>query len=217
MTKIALYARVSTEDQHAESQLHQLREYAARRRVEALEFVDAGVSGRKASRPQLDAMMTACRRREVGAVVVVRLDRLARSLAHLATLGEELRALGVELVSLTEGLDTTTPTGRALFGMCGVFSQLEVDLLRERTIAGLAAARRRGARLGRPPKLDRAAVARATRMRANGKSLRHIASVLGCDKMTVGRVLASERRFRGPAQSRPGGHLKSMLDKLDPS
>jgi len=103
MAPIALYARVSTEDQHAEAQLHQLREYAARRGVEAVEYVDAGVSGRKSSRPQLDAMLKACRRREVSAVVVVRLDRLARSLSMLATLGEELRELGVELVSLTVG------------------------------------------------------------------------------------------------------------------
>src|SRR5262245_32878867 len=174
MTKLALYARVPTEAQHAEAQLHALREYARRRGVEAVEYVDIGVSGRRASRPQLDEMMTACRRREVAAVVVVRLDRLARSLAHLATLGEDLRALGVELISLTEGLDTTTPTGRALFGMCGVFAQLEVDLLRERTRAGLAAARRRGKVLGRRPVLDRRGRERALRLARAGRSVREV-------------------------------------------
>ena len=187
--KIAVYARVSTEDQHTDVQLHQLREYGQRRNAEIVEYVDAAISGRKASRPQLDAMLTACRRREVEAVVVVRLDRLARSLAHLAALGEELRSLGVELISLTEGLDTTTPTGRALFGMCGVFSQLEVDLLRERTRAGLRAARLRGRILGRPRVLDAVQVARAKRLAASGASVRKIAELLGCARATAHRAV----------------------------
>ncbi len=121
---IAVYVRVSTEDQHPEAQLGPLREYVARRDGKAIEYVDKAVSGRKDSRPALDRLLAACRRREHDTVVVVRLDRLARSLVHMARLGEELGALGVELVSLTEGIDTSTPTGRALFGMCGVFAQL---------------------------------------------------------------------------------------------
>jgi len=187
---IAVYARISTEEQFADAQLHALREYAARRGAEAVEYVDNGISGRRSSRPQLDRMLAAARRREVQAVAVVRLDRLARSLAHMAALGEELRALGVELVSLTEGIDTATPTGRALFGMCGVFAQLEVDLLRERTKAGLAAARRRGRRLGRPPVLNDRQRARVRRLRASGKSLRKVAAMLGCGVGTVRRALA---------------------------
>ena len=119
----------------------------------------------------------------------MRLDRLARSLAHLAALGEELRALGVELISLTEGLDTTTPTGRALFGMCGVFAQLEIDLLRERTRAGLAAARRRGRIPGRPRVLKADQVARAKVLAANGSSIRRIAELLGCSRATAHRAI----------------------------
>ena len=142
--RIALYARVSTQDQHLEAQLAPLREYAARRGAEPVEFVDHAVSGSCRSRKGLNALVGAARRREIDAVAVVRLDRVARSLAHLAQLGEELHALGVELVSLTEGIDTTTPTGKALFGLCGVFGQLERDLAVERTRAGLAAARREG-------------------------------------------------------------------------
>jgi DNA invertase Pin-like site-specific DNA recombinase len=149
---LAFYARVSTDEQYPEAQLAELRAYAARRGAEGLEYVDHGVTGTRGRRPALDAMLAAVRRREFSAVVVVRLDRLARSLAHMAALGEELQALDVEMVSVTEGIDTSTPTGRALFGMCGVFAQLEADLIRERTKAGLAAARRRGrpdARRGR--------------------------------------------------------------------
>ena len=190
---IALYARVSTQDQHPEAQLGPLREYAARRGGEAAEYLDHGVSGRKGSRPGLDALLDACRHREHDVVAVARLDRLARSLVHMAKLGEELRALGVELVSLSEGIDTSTPTGRALFGMCGVFAQLEADLVRERTVAGLRAARKRGAQPGRPRTLDARQLARARRMHASGRSLRQIAEVLECSPTTVMRAVRGRR------------------------
>ncbi len=188
--KLALYARVSTEDQHPDAQLAPLRDYAERRGTEAIEFVDHGVSGRRSSRPELDRMLKAARRREVDAVVVVRLDRLARSLAHMAQLGEEFQQLGVELVSLTEGIDTSTPTGRALFGMCGVFAQLEADLIRERTRAGLDAARRRGKKLGRPraqrsPQL----LARVRRLRSAGRSLSQIALALDVSKSMAAKLV----------------------------
>src|SRR4029453_9830770 len=114
------------------AQLAPLREYAARRGGEGREDIDHGGSGRKSQRPPLNAIMAAPHPRELESVVVVRLDRLARSLSHMARLGDELKALRVELVSLTEGIDTSTPMGQALFGMCGVFAQLEADLIRER-------------------------------------------------------------------------------------
>lgn len=189
--RIALYARVSTSDQCTEVQLAPLREYAARQGAEAVEYVDHGISGTRRSRVGLDALLEAVRRGDVQAVAVVRLDRLARSLAHMAALGEELQALGVELVSLSEGLDTSSPTGRAMFGMCGVFAQLERDLIGERTRAGLAAARRRGKRLGRRPALEGEALRRARRMHGAGRSLRQIATVLGCSKSAVARALAA--------------------------
>jgi len=185
MTTLGLYARVSTTDQHAEAQLAELRAYAARRGLPAVEYVDEGVSGRRRSRPAFDAMMKASRRRELGAVVVVRLDRAARSLGHLAELGEEFRDLGVELVSLRESIDTSTASGRAMFGMCAVFAALEVDLLRERTMAGLEAARRRGVRLGRPAALDRHGRERALRLRRSGRSIREIAEMLGVSVGTI--------------------------------
>jgi len=189
MRTLALYARVSTDDQSVAAQLHELRAYAERAGAEVVEYVDEGVSGRKTSRPRLDELLAAARRREISAVVVVRLDRLARSLVHMAGLGEELRALDIDLISLTEGIDTTTPTGRALFGMCGVFAQLEADLIRDRTIAGIAQARRNGKRLGRPPVLDADQVKRARRLRVSGHSTREIARLLEIGQTTVRRVL----------------------------
>jgi hypothetical protein len=96
---IAAYVRVSTPDPHPEAQLQEVRGYAARRNVELVEFVDHGTSGRKDRRQALDALMQSCRAREVSAVVVVRLDRVARSLVHMAKLGEEMDSLGIELVS----------------------------------------------------------------------------------------------------------------------
>ena len=189
MQPIALYARVSTDEQHPEAQLAELRAYAKRRRVQTIEYVDRGVSGRKQRRRALDQMLQAARRQEVSAVVVVRLDRLARSLVNMARMGEELQALGVELVSLREGIDTRTATGRAMFGMCGVFAQLEGDLIRERTVAGLKAARRRGVQLGRPKALDRRDQQRVIRLHRSGHSIRAIAERLEVGVATVHRAI----------------------------
>ena len=189
MQPIALYARVSTDDQHPEAQLAELRAYAKRRSVQTIEYVDRGVSGRKRRRRALDQMLQAARHQDVSAVVVVRLDRLARSLADMARLGEELQALGVELVSLHEGIDTRTATGRAMFGMCGVFAQLEGDLIRERTVAGLKAARRRGVQLGRPRALDQREHQRVLRLRRSGHSIRAIAERLEVGVASVHRAI----------------------------
>jgi DNA invertase Pin-like site-specific DNA recombinase len=104
-------------------------------------------------------------------------------------LGEEFAALGVELISLREGLDTTSPTGRALFGMCAVFAQLEADLIRDRTMAGLEAAKRRGVKLGRKPALGADAREPAARLRRSGHSVRAIAGQLGVGVATVHRAL----------------------------
>lgn len=188
-TSLALYARCSTNHQDLAAQLHQLRQYAERRGVEAAEFSDAAVSGAKASRPGLEALMAACRRRKVSSIVVTRLDRLGRSAAHLAALAEELRALGVDLVVLDLGLDTSTPQGALVLGVLAQVAEFERSLIRERVRDGLAQARRRGTRLGRPPALDRRQVARAKRLRASGHSFRAIAERLEVNASTVLRAL----------------------------
>ncbi len=172
-SRVALYARVSTADQHPDAQLHRLREYASARGLEvAEEYVDRGVSGAKDRRPALDRLVADARRRRFDALACAKLDRLARSVRHLTALGADFEALGVDLIVVDQAIDTSTPSGRLLFNVLGSIAEFERDLIRERTIAGLAAARRRGRRPGRPPALDRRSKARALRLRRAGHSIR---------------------------------------------
>lgn len=185
---LALYARVSTGGQKLEPQLDPLRDYAARRGGRVVEYVDHG-SGAKARRLGLDSLIEACHRREVEAVVVVKLDRLARSVAHLVELSLEFEALGVGLVVLDQGIDTTTPAGRLVFHVFSAIAEFERELIRERVVAGLRSAKRRGVRLGRPSRLDERARARALRLRDAGRSIRAIAAQLEVGVATVQRTL----------------------------
>lgn len=172
-------------------QLVPLRRYAANRDMKTVEFVDQ-TSGRKGSRPGLNDLMRTARRREIGAVAVavVKLDRLARSIRHLTTFVLELESLGVDLVVLDQAIDTSTPSGRLLMHVLGSIAEFEADLIRERVVAGIENARRKGVHFGRPRKLGERDVVRARYLRAEGKSLRQIARVLGCSAATVHRVLA---------------------------
>src|SRR5262245_12962639 len=113
--RVAIYGRVSTSDQRAETQLGALREYVTRQGREAVEFIDQGVSGARSKRPALDAMLEAVHRRTVDAVVVTKLDRLGRSVRHLCELAEDFKARGVRLVVLEQSIDTESSTGRLLF------------------------------------------------------------------------------------------------------
>ena len=150
MFRAGLYARVSTHDQQTLSlQIRAMREYAAKRGWEIAVQVKEVGSG-AAERELREKLMAAARRREIDAVVVWRLDRWGRSLADLVTTLEELAKLSVGFVSLTEALDLTTPTGRAMAGLLSVFAQFENEILRERIRAGIAEARLQGKHLGRP-------------------------------------------------------------------
>ncbi len=189
MPQVALYARVSTNDQHPEVQLADLRAYAKRRRLRAREYVDKGVSGARDRRRALDSMLAAVRRRQVSAVVVTKLDRVARSVRHLTALAAELEALGVDLVVLDQAIDTGTPAGRLLFHVLGSIAEFERDLIAERTRAGLAAARRRGRHPGRPRALDARTQARVRRLRASGHSIRAIADKMDLSKSVVARAV----------------------------
>ena len=194
LKKIALYARVSTSDQHPEAQLHALRSYAKARGLPVVdEYVDHGVSGAKTRRPALDRLMADARRRRFDAIAVVKLDRLGRSLHHLLVVLGEMEALGVDLVSLDDGLDTSTPVGRLFFQIRGAFAEYERELIRERTRAGMEAARRRGKRIGRPTVIDKQAAARIRRLTARGRSTREIAQVLGISKASVVREVQRQR------------------------
>ncbi len=150
--KAAVYARVSTLDQEPENQLAELRRYIeARSWPPAVEYVDKGVSGAKDRRPALDRLVADATRRGFDVLVVWRLDRLGRNLRHLVTLLDELHAVGVSFVSLGEGIDCTTPAGRLQLHVLAALAEFERGRIAERVHAGLALARRRGTRLGRPP------------------------------------------------------------------
>lgn len=178
-TRAALYARVSTHNgQNPEMQLGELRQFCERRNwTIAGEYVDQGISGAKERRPQLDRLLSDCRRRLVDAVVVYRYDRFARSLRQLVNALEEFRSLGIEFVSLHEGVDTSTPNGRLVFGIFASIAEFERELIRERVKSGIAAAKANGKHLGRPRRVIDSG--RITGMRAGGVSWRKIASQLG--------------------------------------
>jgi DNA invertase Pin-like site-specific DNA recombinase len=151
--RAAIYARVSKANngQNPEMQLGEAREYCQRRGWEiAGEYVDPGICGAKENRPPLDALITACRKRRVDAVVVYRYDRFAHSLRQLVNVLEEFRSLGIEFISLHEGVDTPTPNGRLVFGIFASIAESKRELIRDRIKSGIAAARSKGKRLGRP-------------------------------------------------------------------
>lgn len=192
--KAAIYARVSTNNgyQNPAMQLSELRDYCQRRGWGISgEYMDNGVSGAKERRPELDRLLADCRKRKADAVLVYRYDRFARSLRQLVDALEEFRSLGIEFVSLHEGVDTSTPNGRLVFGIFASIAEFERELIRDRVRSGLAAARARGKRLGRP----RVAVdaSRVAVLRAQGQSW---ASV--CKKLGVGKGTAQRAALRLP-------------------
>ena len=186
---VALYARVSTLDQSCAMQLEDLRRYVARF-GRSYEYVEIGVSGAQRRRPQLDALMKDARKRLFDVVLVWKFDRFARSVKHLVDSLEEFRALGIDFISFTEGVDTTTPSGELLFHIMGAVAQFERDLIAERVRAGIAHARAMGKRIGRPrADID---VEQARHLRSQGHSLRKVAQVLDVPVSRVRRALAEK-------------------------
>ena len=185
--RCALYCRVSTAEQTVEPQLHALRAYATARGFEAIEYVDAGESGAKTKRPALDLLLADAKRRRFDLVAITKLDRLARSVHHLVTLARDFEALGIDLVVLDQGVDTTTPSGRLLFHVLSSIAEFERDLIRERTRAGVANARRRGKRIGRPrADVDRLALLRLVR---TGATVTAMSRTLGVARSTIRGLL----------------------------
>ena len=187
--KVALYARVSTENQDPEVQLVALRAHASQRGWQVVEeFVDRGVSGAKERRPALDRLLKAAWAGRFQVVLVWRFDRFARSVKHLVGALETFRSLHVGFVSLQEQLDTATPIGQAMFTIIGAMAQLERDIIRERVKAGLDRARACGIRLGRP----RVPVAahQVVALREQGLSVGEMARRLRCSRSTVRRLLS---------------------------
>jgi DNA invertase Pin-like site-specific DNA recombinase len=186
--RAALYARVSTSNngQDPSMQTRELREYVERRGwIVAGEYVDIGISGTKEKRPELDRLMVDAHRRRFDCVVVWKFDRFARSVSHLLRALETFRAQGIEFVSFSEQMDTSTPAGKMVFTVLGAVADLERSLIVERVRAGLRNARAKGKRLGRP----RLAVdtARVKTLRSDGHSWREIASLLDTSVGTIYR------------------------------
>ncbi len=193
MTKqVAIYARVSTSGQTTDNQLRELRKVAKRQGWDVVaEYVDNGKSGAlgRDKRPQLDNMLKAAVRKEFDVVMAWSVDRLGRSLQHLVELLSELHAKDVDLYLHQQAIDTTTPAGRALFQMMGIFAEFERAMMQERIKAGLARAGAQGKKLGRP-RVSKAVEARIRAERRAGKGKKKIARELGVGTSTVERVLA---------------------------
>ena len=192
--RAAVYARVSTNyGQDPTVQTRELEEYCQRRGWKvARQYVDVGISGAKEKRPQLDRLIADAHRRKFDAVIVWKFDRFARSVSHLLRALETFKALGIEFVSLSEQVDTSTPTGKMVFTVLGAVAELERSLIAERVKAGMRNARAKGKSIGRPPltylSLEaRKAIAKAYRQRKG--SLRHLAAQYGTSVGTVKRCV----------------------------
>ena len=190
--RAAIYARVSTANgQTPENQIRQLRRVAKKAGWQIVEeFIDHGISGAKSrdKRPAFDQLCKVAARREIDVVMAWSVDRLGRSLQNLVAFLGELQASGVDLYLHQQGVDTTTPAGKALFQMMGVFAEFERAMIRERVMAGLERAKAKGKKLGRrpiSPKVEKA----IKRKRAQGLGMDRIARELGVGKGTVQRVI----------------------------
>lgn len=189
--RVALYVRVSTDGQTVENQLMELEKIAHRMGWEVVHiFKDEGISGAKGrkERPGFDALSKAVIRKEIDLVAAWSVDRLGRSLQDLVGFLSELHAKGVDLYLHQQGLDTSTPAGKAMFQMMGVFAEFERALIQERVKAGLNRAKTEGKTLGRP-RVSKDVELSIIQARQDGKGIREIAQEVGVGVGTVMRVL----------------------------
>jgi DNA invertase Pin-like site-specific DNA recombinase len=188
MKRAALYCRVSTVDQHPETQLRELRQFAQQRGFQvAKEYTDVGISGIKARRPALDQMLEDARRRRFNVVLVWAFDRMARSVRHFLEVLDELNHLGIEFVSFRESVDTSGPLGRAMVVIVSAIAELERNLIVERVRAGMRRARAEGRQIGRQRlDVDRDQVVRDRQSRM---SLTQVARKHGISRASVCRIV----------------------------
>jgi DNA invertase Pin-like site-specific DNA recombinase len=198
MKRVGIYLRVSTNGQTTENQRRELEAVAARSGWEIVGiYEDAGISGAKGrdERPGFDRLLKDATARKINMIAAWSVDRLGRSLQHLVGFLTDLRALGCNLNLHQQALDTSTPSGRAMFQMCGVFAEFERGMIRERVNAGLARARERGVKLGRRP-VKASVEARIRELRREGMGLLKIGRTLGVGTSVVQRVLAANTTER---------------------
>ncbi len=189
--RVALYARVSTDGQSVENQLRELRAVAVRHGWEIIgEYIDKGISGAKGreERPQFNAILNGVARKEFDLVAAWSVDRLGRSLQHLIGFLNELHAKKVDLYLHQQGIDTTTPAGRAMFSMLGVFGEFERSMIQERVKAGLKRAVAQGKVLGRPI-INGEIEKKVLTLRAKGQGIIKIAKSVGIGVGTVARMV----------------------------
>jgi len=191
MARIIGYARVSTEEQNLDMQQQVVENYAAEKALDLIMYVEK-VSTRRTERTELDNAIKAAAKGDV--FVVYKLDRLARSTKELYQLTERLRDKGVEFVSIHDSFDTTTPTGKAMFGMLAVFAEFERDIIQQRTLAGLEAARKRGKTGGRP-KVDNITKQRVIALFRANESATDIAKEYGISRATVYNILNEAKKM----------------------
>jgi DNA invertase Pin-like site-specific DNA recombinase len=194
--RVAFYVRVSTGEQTVENQLRELEEVAAHRGWQiAATFEDAGISGAKGrdKRPGLDKLLKAVTRGQFDLVAAWSVDRLGRSLPDLLAVLGEIRAAGADLYLHKQAIDTSTPAGKAMFQMMGVFAEFERAIIVERVNAGLARARAQGKTLGRKRNDDKRRVDQVKRLRSEGMGILRIAKTIGAGTRYVQRILAESR------------------------
>ena len=187
--KAAIYARVSTSNQTTDNQILELQKAAERQGWAVDRVYTDTISGAATKRPELDALMTAVMRKEIDVVMVWDVSRLGRSLQHLITLLSDFHSKDVGLYLHQQGVDTTTPSGKAMFSMMGVFAEFERSMIQERVKAGLARARAQGKRLGRPP-VPPITIAKVKALREQGLSIRKIAKRVGISHGKVQSLVA---------------------------
>ena len=187
--KAAIYARVSTADQTTDNQILELQKAAERQGWTVDRVYTDTISGAATKRPELDALMTAVMRKEIDVVMVWDVSRLGRSLQHLISLLSDFHSKDVGLYLHQQGVDTTTPSGKAMFSMMGVFAEFERSMIQERVKAGLARARAQGKRLGRPP-VPPIKIAKVKALREQGLSIRKIAKRVGISHGKVQSLVA---------------------------
>ncbi len=202
MKRAALYLRVSTLDQHPETQMHDLHQMAEQRGCEIVEEYEDRISGAKARRPGLDALMYDARRGRFDVVLVWACDRIARSTKHFLEVLDELNRLNIEFISFREQIDTGGPLGRAIMVSVGTVAELERSPIVERVRAGMRRAKLEGRHIGRKALvLDRAAILRD---RQAGQSLGQLAKLHRVSRSTIGRTL-QERAPTCPEKAVPKG------------